>query len=332
MNISEQERLRQYGEFDSSVLDAVSEVADHQRSTTWNQLRSEIPETIIFNPDTNKPISVLDIVPRGDYESTQVYHLPMGNALDENMVTRVATLAAAQPTKRIIAVGNPGSPGQGGGKILVAKFGEVWRGDLREAVEPTLQYLKSQGIDTATHVGFSYGADKAAASARYAQNYDQQVPQGVLMEPASVKERSILGLAGDFGKTAKALDGYVQAANSPAYLEARKLAEKRGHGLFGYTLGLGRLSNLAIAHALAKDGFEGRVKDALVAQPEMTADIIWGSESELAIHGLMVGLTARLISEYGSGRVKATEIAGQKHAMGDDIFLHTALVLQSVKK
>ena len=331
-NTDEAERLRAYHNFDDDVLERVSEVAGNQRSESWDSLNAQLPANKVFTPTNGKPIEVLDIVPRADYDGTHVYHLPMGNALDENMTTRVAALAAAEPTKRVIAVGNPGSPGHGKGKIKARDFRSVWSGDLRAVVDPTLQYLNSQGIDTATHIGFSYGADRAAASAQYADRYDQQVPQGILMEPASIKERSLLGLAGDFGSTAKALDGYVQAAASPAYLEARKLAEKSGHGLFGYTLGLARMSNLAIAHALAKDGFEGRVDFALTAQPEMTVDIIWGSESELALHGLMLATTAKLIEKYGVDRVRATELEGQKHAMGDDIFLHTAMVLQSSKK
>lgn len=329
--INEAERLRSYYTFDEDILERVGEVADNQRNTTWDALSARLPDNKIFIPANGKPIEILDIVPRADYDGTHVYHLPMGNALDENMTARVATLAAAEPARRIIAVGNPGSPGQGGGRIKARDFNSVWSGDLRAAVDPTLQYLHSQNIDVATHIGFSYGADRAATAAQYADKYDQQVQQGVLMDPASVSERSLLGLAREFGSTAQALDVYVQAAASPAYLEARKLAEERGHGLLGYTLGLVRMSNLAIAHALAQDGFEGRVDAALTAQPEMLADIIWGSESELALRGCMLATTARLTEKFGIDRVRATELVDQKHAMGDDIFLHTAMILQSTK-
>jgi pimeloyl-ACP methyl ester carboxylesterase len=337
---SEAERLSAYYPFDEDVLERVSQAADEQRSESWDTMSKKVPKARIFDPRFgSKPVGVLDIIPK-DHDGVQVYHLPMGNGLDENMTARIATLAATEPTKRIIAFGNPGAPGINTGKIEHHRNRkEVKKGDLRAAIDPALQYLAEREIDTATHIGFSYGADRAAASAQYANLYDQQVPQSILMEPASVQNRELFGLkslgvlklAADFGSTAKALDGYVKAAGSDAYLEARKLAEKRGHGLLGYTLGLARLSNIAIAQALAKDGFEGRVDAGLESQAQMRADILWGTDSELALNDLMVGITDRLIKKYGANRVGATALEDQKHAMGDDIFLHTAMVLQALK-
>src|ERR1035438_9736811 len=166
--IPESERLHAYHNFDNDVVERVSEVADKQRNETWDTLKGQLPDNQVFTPKGGKPVEVLDIVPKADYDGTHVYHLPMGNGLDENMTTRVATLSAAEPTKRIIAVGNPGAPGQASGKIKSRDLRSVWNGDLRAAIDPTLQYLNSQGIDTATHIGFSYGADRAATAAQYA--------------------------------------------------------------------------------------------------------------------------------------------------------------------
>jgi pimeloyl-ACP methyl ester carboxylesterase len=328
--MSEVERLREYYPFDTDVLERVSEVAEQQRSSTWTALQGRLPEIRTFTADGAKAIEVLDITPN-DYDETQVYHLPMGNALDESMSTRVATLAAAQPNTRVIGVSNPGSPGQNKGKLKLHDLAEVWKGELRPAIEPTLQYLSKQGLEAVTHIGFSYGADRAAASAHYAEKYDQQVPQGVFMEPASIKNRSVIELAKEFNSTAAALDGYIKATDSEPYFEARKLAEKRGNGLIGYVLGLSRLSNLAIAHSLTTDDFWWNIDIALTDQTDMKADIIWGSDSELASNDVMTKMTGEFTQVYGSERVRATVIEGQKHAMGDDIFLHTAMVLQSLK-
>jgi hypothetical protein len=125
------------------------------------------------------------------------------------------------------------------------------------------------------------------------------------------------------------MEGYIQAAASEPYVEARRQADATNHGTIG-AVGLLRPSNVAIAHALSQDGFEGRVAGALNAQAEMRTDIIWGTESELATHGAMLGVTRRLHDQYGD-RVRATALEGQTHAMNCDIFLQAAIILQSQK-
>lgn len=62
----------------------------------------------------------------------------------------------------------------------------------------------------------------------------------------------------------------------------------------------------------------------------MKAHLVWGTDSELATYGLMVKLTERLQAKFGVERVSSMEMIGQKHAMGDDVFLHTAMVLQNL--
>lgn len=334
---SESQRLLGYHHFDEDVLGTVSEVAEKQRSLNWHDFRGQFPTTKTFEPKEGMPIEVLDIEP-DDYLDILFYHLPMGNGLDENMTMRIGTLAAALPFSRIIAAGNPGAPGELSGRIRSGKFfsgkdkeDSVWAGNLRRAVSPSLEYLNHEGVNVPIHVGYSYGADKAAAAAQYSEHYDQETSAGIFMEPAAIADRGFLKLSSDFGRSSKPLKGYIDAANSPAYLEARKLASKDSHGVLGYLVGLTRLSNIAVAHALGiGNGFEDRVWDSLDSQPEMSADIIWGSASEIAINGSMLGVVKRLSDEFPN-RLRPMVIEGQKHAMGDDIFLHTALVLQSLK-
>lgn len=327
--MSEQTRLGAYYPFDDDVLDIVSEVAERQRASKWQDIQTELPESKVFAPRYGKPIEVLDFLPF-DYGDTQVYHLPMGNTLDANMSLRVATLAAAEPTSRIIAVGNPGSLGRGHGKLRLKDAPEVWRGDLRPVIEPTMLYLEEQKIEEASHIGFSYGADRASASARHAYKYAQKVAHGIFMEPASVAKRSSLSLAMSFFSTAESLERYVQAANCRPYEEARRLAASDGGSLANYALGLARASNLAIGHSLTKGGFGARAYTAMLLQPEMQADIIWGTASELSVNGLITAIAERLKKRFGE-RIDSMTLDAQRHAMGDDIFLHTAMILQALK-
>jgi hypothetical protein len=330
--MSEQERLgAYYPKFDEAVLDRVAEVAEKQRNSTWQTINGDLPDNQIFYPTNGKPIEILDILPQQDYDRTYIYHLPMGNPLAEHMRLRMATLSLAAPDKRIVAVGNPSDPRHGIGRLKFGDIPSVWAGDLRSTVDPILQYLGTQHVYLSTHIGYSYGAEKAATAALYADRYDLGVEQGVFMEPVSLKSRGLIELATDYSSTAPALRKYIDAAQTNAVYVANNLASEKSHGMLGYKLGLARLSNLAIAHALSKDYFEQRVQVALENQHDMRANLIWGSASELAINSLMVAVSQRLIDRFGAERVSPMVLEGQKHAMADDVFLHTAMVLQVVK-
>lgn len=331
----EVERLLGYYPFDRSVVETVADVANRQRSRIWPSITSSLPEIKRYVPRHGKPIDVLDIIPEAGYDDVLVYHPPMAMALNANMVMRVATLALAEPSKRIITAGNPGAPGQDGGKLRTIDLPQVWKGTMPPTVEPVLEYLVSQHIHHSKQAGYSYGADKAAALSAVADRYDHEVRHGIFMEPASVVIRGLGKLLPDFMRSNAALDAYVQATQCEPYYEARRVADRQGHRLPGYFLSLLRPSNVAIAHALSLDGFEARVDAALTKQSEgehpMVVSNVWGTDSEIAIHTPMFELTNRLIEKFGPERVERTSIDGGKHAMGDDIFLHTALIMQAEK-
>jgi hypothetical protein len=216
--LAEQTRLLDFHQFDYDVIEQIAEVAEWQRGWTWNAISSRIPAVKRFQPKVGNQIDVLDIIPKDDFSETYVYHMPMSIPLDENMMMRLATLSAVNPDKRIIASGNPGPPGQNSGLLKPVELKEVWNGYLRPTVEPILQYLTSQGLNQTVQIGYSYGADKAAASSMYAADHDQEVDQGVFMEPASVKERSLVKLTADFFSSGSPLEGYVNGADCNALI------------------------------------------------------------------------------------------------------------------
>jgi len=327
---NEIDRLTTYYPFDQEIVETIADVAYEQRYRSWDELRDSLPDARQFTPLDGKPIEVLDIIPAADYDGTLVYHLPFANGLDENMTARVATLAAAAPTKRVIAVGNPGIPGNPSGRLRTKDVSKVWQGDLRPVISPTLEYLEDQGIQDVAHIGYSYGATRALAAAQYAESYDQQVSDAVLMEPVSVTKRNLITLAQAFASSAGMLGHYVEAADSRAYNDARALADERMLGARGY-LGMLRLTNIAIAQALTADTLETDIEAALAEQERLHIGIVWGTESELAIDGLIRQITHRLETKHGSERVSSIAVKGQRHAMSEDIFLHAALALQSLQ-
>lgn len=324
---SSAERLAQIYPFDPVILERVGEVADRQSGLSFEEFltQNQMPGVQIYPPKHGKAIEVFDRIPVGGYDETWVYHEAMATGLDRNTLMHVGTLALAAPDKRIIAVGNPGRPGHGYGKARFLDLPKVWSGNLNPLVGPVFQYLASQGIESATHIGFSLGADLVAASGEHVDKYDQEVVKAIMMDPASVVIRGMIKLAIAYNETEKHLDHYIEATGSKPYLEARKLSG----GLPSYVLALLRPNNIALSHMLGQDGFEGRADRALMAQPDMNAHVVWGSLDELALDGEMLKIQTQLQIAHGTDRVAGTRLEGQWHAMCDDIYLHTATILHA---
>ena len=332
------EKLRGFYHFDESVLDSVSEAALWQDGRSFAKLAdyygiADGPEVVPADK-THKAFQVLTIKPRHDYDAAQarVYHLPMSMPIDPSMTMRCLRLFEADSSRQMVMVGNPSAAGQRYGKLHVKDMPAVWRGDLAPVVDPFLSYLGKNGISETEELGFSYGADTAAVSSARAEAHDIQVSQGVYMESAAAVGRGP-GLIGgvrlgiDFMSAGAELENYVASCNSLPLNEARELSDV---GLPRYMLGLARLSNLAIGNALAHNGFEARAREALVAQPDMRASIVWGTASELAREDDMIRIVGDLRSEFGQERVESMAIEGMHHAGGDQIDLHAAIALQAL--
>ncbi len=328
--MAEAERLRAYFAFDDDVLARVAAVAAQQRSKSWEIIKKELPTPKIFKPKRGKPIEVVEFGPKEGYDDVQVYHLAMACRLDPNILMCIAMLAAAEPRTRLIAVGNLGGMQHHTGALRLRDMPGVWHGNLDAAVRPTMEYVQTQGITRATHLGYSFGADKAAAAVGLAHEYGQTVARAIFMDPAAVMRRTLGSLAHAFDEAGDAMENYVQAAALPAYNEARNVTKKLEFGYATYVAGLFRPTNVAIAEALARDGFEARVAKALKNQADAKVEIVWGSASELAHHGRMAALAGRLSNDF-PGRVQTLIVEHQRHAMSSDLFLHDAIVLQCLK-
>ncbi len=334
------ERLSQYYKFDNTTLDVVEEIAEKLRSfPDWNSMYSDFQSSrshahmheTTASPQYGFPIKLIDIIPV-EAESTMIYHLPMGNSVDENMQARLMALSTALPNTRIIASSNPAHPRVKGGKLPKSDRDRVSKGIFRDTIEPILFYAHNQKIDTADQVGYSYGADKAVSTASLANSFDIQTPNLIPIEPASVLPRSLGKLGCDFLSSNSELKRYVKASEMPAYDDARKIASRKQGGLIGYTIGLLRLSNVAISKGIASGKFEQNLTSVIRRYPETNSTLIWGTESELSINGIMKALSSRLDKTFGDQRFQSMPIEGGHHAMGDDIFLHTALVHQALNQ
>ncbi len=334
--MSEVARLQEYHDFSDETLAAVSEAAGTLRDLeTWPQIGCEIKkmsgQTQHYPPTQGNPIEVFDIMPK-DPDQTVIYHLPMGNGVDPNMQTRLLTLAKVLPNTRIIAAGNPSVPASDSGILDRRDRQDVRTGNFEPAVSPVLEYSAKSGAEKVIQVGFSYGADKGIVATRVSEAYDLLTTNAILMEPASIRKRGRVALALAFMSTEKHLQEYVDQTDWAGYEDARELAAEQSGNLAGYVLGLLRASNIAIGSGIAKGRFENFAVRAALSNPELALDVIWGTESELSTDTAMRESAVFINGMVPDAKVRFTPIEGQYHAMGDDVFLHAALVHDALTK
>ncbi len=333
-----QKQLESYHAFDEHVIEAVVRSAhdQDQERISFGALTERYgiagEPDIIPGTDEHYAFQVLRIIPKGhDFSETEarVYWPGMATPIDPNLIVRGLRLAAADPTKQLILTGNPSSLSSPYNKLGATARHEVARGNLSPAVEPVLRYLNKLGITEVEHIGYSLGADKAAAASTRASDFDICVRNGVFIESITTERRSLLSLAIRFAKTTSTLEANVKASNSDVLLEARQLSNQ---GFIRYALGYFDPTNVAIVRCLTGQGIVQRIMDALRLQSELRAVIAWGTASELTPHVVIQRVARELEhSEFGQ-RVSTLVIEGMGHNSCENINLHAAIVLQGIRQ
>ena len=331
------DRLTQYYDFSPEVLNAVSTAAEEQNTHTFDELatRYGVEDGVQRFYDglhgfTPHPVEYVLFKPEADYDERhmRVLHLPMACPADKNMVMRGIRLFGADPTSQLMIVGNPSSPGLSQTKFSIHEAYQVFRThSLKPAARPLLHFLEKKGVTTTEHLGFSYGASKGADASAESGEYGQEVVAGVFVDPANVVNRGLFRLFRDMMASNAELEEYVKQTGCEALFEARSVNNKFTDAL--WLTSLLRVSNLAVANVLKRDGFEDSVDNALTAQQNMYAALGSGTLSLIAIDENMRGLTTRLHDKFDD-RVKPMVFDGMPHAGGDDIDLHAAMMLEGL--
>ncbi|HSX36391.1 MAG TPA: hypothetical protein VLH84_05660 [Patescibacteria group bacterium] len=332
-------RLQGYpSAFDPEVIDSAARATAVLDGLSFKEVAARYgfedgPATVVPS-GTSRPVQYLELLPPAsigtlDQKSARVLYLPMGTNLGQDTALRAAYLFAADPNsdERLIVVGNPGRPGHGTGTVAREDLGKLWQGDLAPMVCPTLAQLGDMGIRRATMLGYSLGADESVAASQHAHDYNIETPTVVAVEPGGTQACGLLGVANNFRRSARQLHAHVALNKSQAYAEARRLPES---SLGGFALGLGRATNIAIAHGLGQGRFMEHVGDALAVQQGMHIALGYGTRSEV-VDSWEFGAAADKLFTETDGRVLEMGVVGMPHAGGDYLPLHAALMLEGMR-
>lgn len=328
--MSNRVQVTEYYQFAPEVVDTVGKMYERiDRYDSYGDLfqstGAHTTKTVLPSKYYPTETQIADIRPIDhDSEEALVVHLPMANPLDENMRYHLASLAIAHKDKRIIATANPSGPGRKFDALSRSRRSRLAGGDFRVASEGLAYFLESEGITRTYEYGYSYGVDKALGNIALDATEAQKV---LLLEPASLTERSIGKLGLDFMSSDKAMQGYVEASGLPTYEVARKDAI----GPAAYAFGLGRLTNIATARAIARGDFADRFDEVMTNHVDLQAVLAWGTKSELADHDTMSAIALGSEAKHGSHRVEHIKLEGQKHALANHIGLQAALTLEAFK-
>jgi hypothetical protein len=281
--------------------------------------------------DGYKPLQVLDIQPREyDPRRAVVANVAMANSLDPNTRVQIAIIASANPGRRILAYGNPSTPVTTAKSRLLRprQLPVVAGGDFSPTTDPILRHLNAEKIEQIDQFGYSYGE---VATADIMQRADQETGTAVVYDTARavdwIKKFKLMGglrLLGAFNSTGKPMDGYVEESDFEPFIDARADSPQ----LFGYILGVTRLSNIAVGLGISGSSYLEETTKALNAQPGARYVASWGVKSEFNIDGATEQAVAELSATFGP-RVTGRPLNAH-HAAMNNIYLQAALVKEAL--
>lgn len=323
-------RLNGYAVFSEDTIEAVAQVAKCQAEyKTYQDFFAQIGVGTPFVHTVSKYIGVpvVEIAARKKAVGTVVIHLPMSNPLDENMLYHAATVAATLPEYQVIVFGNPsGAPyhyrQQTG--TLVGNVALAFTKRRRALVAAEIDYLRSRGIKNAHHVGYSFGAHKAAIECSYLA--EDEVASLTCLDPVS-HPRRIRQLIKDFKATFAPMGTYVQRTGIQTYFDARAEAAKTRH----HDKALRRPVVLALGVLMARFNLLTHIRTLLRARSSLVFTAAWGGKSELSDDARMSGSLEDMRHTY-KGRVYSLRLRDDKHAFGNDIHLYAAVICESVHR
>lgn len=322
------DRLAAYALFSPQTIKTIADCAKTQAELSYKEWLDKVgmPEVKIFTTKRDRVVPYIDIPAhvKNGRERTLVVHLPMGNSLDPNQLYQVATIAATNPSFRVIAFGNPsGRPFRFRRQRLSIKelFEVAFTKKRRSVIASELEYLEHNAIKNVYHVGYSYGALKALLAVQYAP----ETVKGLILVDPVAHPRYRKQLLENFMATIEPMGRYVDRTSLQGYFDARKEAAET----VNFNEGLRRPINIAIGMMLAKADFTELLTNALKRNPQLITTVAWGGKSELGNDAHMGVTLHNLAQKYP--HVSALRLKDDMHAFANDLHLYAAIIFEALR-
>lgn len=285
----------------------------------WVEIQSKLPPIeFIKDPESNQRLRVQLFNWPEDREdigeqTVTIFNLPFSVPIDlEHLEYQHYCIAEAIGTPFMV-IENPGY-GKSDKLTTTQKSALKKDGDFGPIAETMLGIAKSLGVKTMNCVGYSMGADVAAAIAAHAAERGITVESLFVMESPREVEQKPLKLGKDFGSDAKNLKFAWKHPVDPVLREVAKLGMGLPKGLLTY------------GRALYKGGLQTDIETALTSQPNMKLIDGRAGSSKISSREANRGMIGVLSNKFPDRHIRRIVMPGESHAYGDSAKRYANLV------
>jgi pimeloyl-ACP methyl ester carboxylesterase len=275
----------------------------------WAEIQKQLPTfELIEDPKSGQKLRIqrFNWPEDGDVsEQTVTFsNMPFSVPIDVKHIQYQHYLIAKELGTPFVVFENP-AYGESDKLSKLQKIGLKKFGDFGPIAESMLRIASQLGTHKANFMGYSMGAETAAAMAANASEHGIEVENLFVMEGPGIQVHKPLKLARDFMSDANNLKFTWANPVDPVMREISSLKPSLPRG----TLSYGR--------AMIRGTQEDSLRRALETQPSMHLTIASAGASKISPSNANNDLSSRLHSDYPERYIRRIVIPGEGHAYGD---------------
>jgi hypothetical protein len=267
-----------------------------------------------------------------DEEALVIFN-PYANAATPNMlirsefIRRVAKHSEVRDSygklKPIVMLA---SPALGGSKLRLSRDEkkEVRAGNLGPAAKELLKAISTTDIGKVALLGYSQGAEVAAAGAKEAYTSNLDLSGLAVGDPIGIKDRSLFKLAKDFSKAAPDMAEAIERSGVKAQDEY-----KDKMSTIVATFMPNAIKSWSIGSGMAHGTFESTIQQLLNERRLDNITVAYGSKSSLSPPEIIEPQLNRLQDSDSRGVITSIRVTGATHAWDNQLPLLAKLFMRA---
>ncbi len=281
----------------------------HLGADEWIKIQKELPAfELREDPNTGQKIRIQKFNWPEDgqvaEQAVTFMNMPFSVPADPNHIQYEHYLVAKELESPFVVFENPA---YGGSDKLTQAQKDALKddGDFGPIAEYMLGIAGSLGVKKVNFIGYSMGAETAAAMAAHASKHGIEVENLFVMEAPRITTHKPVKLARDFMSDASNLKFTWKHPIDPVLREVGKLKPSLPKGTLSY------------GKAMTKGGLDADLRTALDSQPNMRLTIASAGASKISPSEANNTVFTGLGSAYPDRSIRRIIIPGEGHAYGD---------------